>query len=424
MDHPYIMVPSFDGKRDSFLDFEEKVSIWRNISPLPPEQNAYHLLLHMSDAARKVCLSVGKDAVGSSDGVEAIMEILRNRFAPDKVDCVFQDIYKFSNFKRTTQDMDTYLLDFEMLRHRAEARFDMGTGFPDEFVSVLCITNASLSKNEKRLVIASVGSSLSFGNVAAQMRRLFGHMGSSQNMDALVAREEEDFDAWLAFRKAKRAKGNSGVSVPRESAPTNGRGKSKNVMNHRTGEVNRCFVCKSEYHYAHNCPRKGKLPLKPHSSITLDHQGNASHAQSIAQSPLDRTNENSFSTTIDLGGEFAVSSASSVVVLDTGATANLVCKSWLANHNLFLERRGMEKVRLYPSAARFKFGDGQIGEVVLRLILLSVLQGVREPSPLLLRMLKSLPYCVKVRWKLWVLNWILQMILCGWGDTGFVSPLA
>ena len=93
MDHPYIMAPSFDGKRDSFLDFEEKVSIWRNISPLPPEQNAYHLLLHMSDAARKVCLSVGKDAVGSSDGVAAIMEILRNRFAPDKVDCVFQDIY-------------------------------------------------------------------------------------------------------------------------------------------------------------------------------------------------------------------------------------------------------------------------------------------------------------------------------------------
>ena len=155
-DHLQVAVPSFDGKRESFLNYEEKVLIWRNISPLPPEQKASHLLLHMSDAARKVCLSEGKDVVGNLDGVEAILKILRHRSAPDKIDCIFQDIYKFPNFKRTTQDMDIFLLEFEMLRQRAEARFDMGAGFPDEFVSVLCITNASPSKNEKQLVIASV----------------------------------------------------------------------------------------------------------------------------------------------------------------------------------------------------------------------------------------------------------------------------
>ena len=68
-------------------------------------------------------------------------------------------------------------------------------------------------------------------------------------------------------------------------------------------------------------------------------------------------------STIDLGGEFVVSPASSVVVLDTGATANLVCRQWLANHNRFLERQGIEKAHLYPADARFKFGDGRIGEV-------------------------------------------------------------
>ena len=111
-DHLQIAVPTFDGKRNSFLNYEEKVLIWRNISPLPPEQKASHLLLHMNDVARKVCLSVGKDVVGNLDGVEAILEILRHRFAPDKIDCVFQDIYKFPNFKRTTQDMDTYFVGF------------------------------------------------------------------------------------------------------------------------------------------------------------------------------------------------------------------------------------------------------------------------------------------------------------------------
>ena len=109
MDHLQVVVPSFDGKRESFLNYEEKVLIWRNISPLPADQQASHLLLQMSDVARKVCLTAGKDVVGNMDGVEAILKILRHRFAPDKIDCIFQDIYKFSNFKRTTQDMDTCL---------------------------------------------------------------------------------------------------------------------------------------------------------------------------------------------------------------------------------------------------------------------------------------------------------------------------
>ena len=70
--------------------------------------------------------------------------------------------------------------------------------------------NASPSKNERQLAIASVGSSLTFVHVSAQMRRLFGNIGSSQNMDALVAQDmdnvsdEENFEAWLAYREAKR----------------------------------------------------------------------------------------------------------------------------------------------------------------------------------------------------------------------------
>ena len=51
------------------------------------------------------------------------------------------------------------------------------------------------------------------------------------------------------------------------------------------------------------------------------------------------------------------------MVLDAGATANLVCYKWLENHNSFLERQGLEKAVPYPSNARFKFGDGRMGEV-------------------------------------------------------------
>ena len=132
----------------------------------------------------------------------------------------------------------------------------MGAGFPDEYVSVLCKTNASLPKNERQLMVASAGSSLLLGNVSAQTRRLFGNIGSSRNMDALVAQDldqvsdEDDFEAWVAYRKAKRAKNRVSEGVSRDSGTKNGKEKVKNSANYRTGKINRCFVCDSEYHFA------------------------------------------------------------------------------------------------------------------------------------------------------------------------------
>ena len=102
----------------------------------------------MSGVARKVCMSVGKDAVGSADGVTQILRKLRERFAPDAIDSVFQGVVRFMCFKRADRKMETSLMEFDMLRQRAEARMLMGSDFPDEFVSVLCMQNSAVEKCE------------------------------------------------------------------------------------------------------------------------------------------------------------------------------------------------------------------------------------------------------------------------------------
>ena len=112
------------------------------ITTLGPDKKAAHLLLRKSDAARKVGVRAGKDVVGNLDRAEQILKISRERFAPDAIDSIFRDVVKFMYFKRLGQTMDTYLLDFDMLRRKAESRMLIGAGFPDEFVSVLCMQNA------------------------------------------------------------------------------------------------------------------------------------------------------------------------------------------------------------------------------------------------------------------------------------------
>ena len=124
----------------------------------------------------------------------------------------------------------TYLLEFDMLRQKAEALMLMGHGFPDEFVSVPLTQNVALPKNEKILVLASLRDALVFSEVPAQMHRLFGPRGRASRQDVLVAAdidavsEEEEFEAWTAYRKAKRARkdgrggGDTGKQVKRKSS--------------------------------------------------------------------------------------------------------------------------------------------------------------------------------------------------------------
>ena len=51
----------------------------------------------------------------------------------------------------------------------------------------------------------------------------------------------------------------------------------------------------------------------------------------------------------------------SVVILDTGATANLVCFRWLNQHNAMLEKVDLARASTCPAHAPFKFGDRSMG---------------------------------------------------------------
>ena len=119
-------------------------------------------------------MAVGKDVIGNTVGAEQLLRILRERFAPYAIDSISQDMVKFTYFKRTDQNMGTYLMEFDMLRRKAEAHVLAGSGFPDEFVSVLRTQYAALTKNEKTSVLASLGNTLALQQVSAQMRRLSG----------------------------------------------------------------------------------------------------------------------------------------------------------------------------------------------------------------------------------------------------------
>ena len=195
--------------------------------------------------------------------VTEVSQELKQYFLPDASDHVYQDVWKFLPHKRADQTMERFLLEFDVLRTKAERKIQTGFRFPDSFISVLCMGNAGLTSHQKTLVMASVQGSLdSFLALAKQMRQILQPVGSTQKEDVLMTAppimsdnvevddEDTSYDAWVAWRKAGKGRKDA-QHGPRSKSRGKGRKMhepERNGINRRTGERNRCYGCGSEFH--------------------------------------------------------------------------------------------------------------------------------------------------------------------------------
>ena len=112
-------------------------------------------------------MAASKGRVGNNDMGQRILAILRERSVPAAIDSIYQDVVKFTNSERTDQSANTYLMEFDMLREKAESRMVIGSGGPDEFAPVLCMRNAALPKDEKSPEWAKIRTTLASRGVSS-----------------------------------------------------------------------------------------------------------------------------------------------------------------------------------------------------------------------------------------------------------------
>ena len=75
--------------------------------------------------------------------VMLVGQALRDYFQPDAVDRVFAQMEKFHSFVRATQPIGKFLMEFGILRRKAEKHmYPAGGGFPDIFICFMCIKAA------------------------------------------------------------------------------------------------------------------------------------------------------------------------------------------------------------------------------------------------------------------------------------------
>ena len=226
-----------------------------------------------------------------------------------------------------------------------------------------------------------------FPLLAKQMRQISQPVGGVQKEDILnisadagrTDDEDLSYEAWVAFRKAARSSKDSTQGMRPRPKSKGGKpdGQVRNGFNRRTGERNRCYGCGSEFHLLPKCPKRASsspanpspsppaiyVPRPSFSSFAMDPVPPVCSGSPPPEKKAGGHSEQSFSTSLDSGCLLVCTRDDSVVVLDTGATANLACFRWLSRHNSLLERKGLPRALTYPAQARFKFGDGRTGNV-------------------------------------------------------------
>ena len=129
--YPLAQVPALGGKRSPFVDSEERARLRNQFAEAAPSNRASTLILHADLIAGRVCMNAGGDAFAQGEDEETIFEILRKYFRPDAPGHRYRRVAKFSQKKRAGQTMERYLLGFDVLRRKVEARVILEEAFPD-----------------------------------------------------------------------------------------------------------------------------------------------------------------------------------------------------------------------------------------------------------------------------------------------------
>ena len=81
----------FHGKGASFIEFEQQVRLWMQMTEMEPPKRAAALVVHMNSTARQVCLAVAGDHIAKNNGAEHVVNTLRDYFAPATADSISLD---------------------------------------------------------------------------------------------------------------------------------------------------------------------------------------------------------------------------------------------------------------------------------------------------------------------------------------------
>lgn len=234
--------PRFDGSREGYKNWKLKVQDWLEVYAEGVKYPGLVLRMSLEGRAAEIGNNVERETLKLKTGAEVLLEKLDEAYSKDTTMENYGKMRNFYGIKRDNgEDIKDFLVRYEIASKDCERALGRKM-FDGEVEGFHVMEQASLTENQKQMVLAACGTGkLEYKKVVGVMRRVFESM------------KVEEHDTWWERDSGLGWRGRGYMRGRGRGMKRGGRGE-KNPRN-REGNITTCAICKSEWHWARECPK-------------------------------------------------------------------------------------------------------------------------------------------------------------------------
>ena len=261
---------------ESYETWKKDIEIWAKLTDLKKPKQALAIHLSLTGKARIASSELSVESLNSDSGVELILEKLDALFLLDKGRRQFAAFKNLYDLKREGKSILEHISSFEHTYYRFKQE---GMSLPDPVMAFMLIVSCGFDDNEMKLVMSAIGE-ISYENAKITLKRIFSKdiskpsegaeckgdvfYGASGGTEIDSDRGNEVYWSSRGYRgrpmrgvytRAIRwSRGNPWNRSARGGQNEGNSGKMQLNPIGREGQVTRCTICESKYHWVKFCP--------------------------------------------------------------------------------------------------------------------------------------------------------------------------
>ena len=380
-------ISSFDPEIDDYLIWRKEAQLWDQVTDAPKKKRGSTIFWKLKGRAKTAINNIENKDLSSATGFEKVIEKLDASFLPDEFEREFWPLHDLFSFKKTPEmSMKNYLLDYD----QKFTKFSKTSGHISNTVAAYkLLSGADLTVAQIQSVKAGLGSSITYENMKAWLKKLFvvkkcdlsGKSGETSSNEleqpTLYSDQATEYnksdDVFLSARGRNRFS-NSGFRGrsrglpnfrPKGSSSYRSRGNSRreeyrnrnnrqeeyrrtkqNPRDRVSGDIMSCNFCKSTLHFMGSCPdftdflneSKGRSKAK----VDADYVWFMVYMTGQPGNKL----------------QGLVEECKGFSILDSGCPNTVCGEAWMESYIQTLSADDQEKITFEASTESFTFGDG------------------------------------------------------------------
>lgn len=362
-------------KLDIGADYEvwkRDLEIWCKFTELPAEKQALAIHLSLSGKARQISSQLTVAQLNAATGVKALLDKLDPIFLEDKGRRQFSLFRELYNLRRSPEvKVQDFITEFEHAYYKFS---NNGNNLPDQVLAYMFLASLSIPEKDVQIVMSGM-ENVSYNTMKDTIKRVYGSsMNVTLDSNNINIKEEPSFECtesayynnpnwrrgrWNGRGRGFRARGARSLANNRgASANTNRSARKLNPLD-KAGNVSRCNICDSKFHWAGKCPDAYEN-MGFHDSKYIVDNDNKEDVEEAAEVHLSLfigyTNGKVDKKERKLNT--LVKDAADCALLDSGCSKTVCGDVWLENYKSGLSSFDRTCVDEEVSSSTFRFGDG------------------------------------------------------------------